>query len=96
MSVSMLSIWKSFFLKIPNKHAPLRIIRIKVNSVSWMTSYNMTRRGLHIVQKFRIPLEGISPLRNQVNNKMRKAKCEFYKNKVNDCSKTKDLRKVDH
>ncbi|CAB4005997.1 Hypothetical predicted protein [Paramuricea clavata] len=62
--------WKSIFLEILDRHAPMRCKRIRGTSVPWITS-NVKR----------------------VNVAMRSAKKVYFRDKIKECSQSRDVKK---
>ena len=90
-------LWKSFYLQVLNRHAPFRRMRIRGNSLSWITPNikNLMRaRDFHKKKaaKFNSQLHWAEYkyIRNKVNSELYKAKKSYFCDKFEDCAQTKD------
>ena len=86
------TVWKSIFHEILNKHVPTCQMRIKANSVPWITSgikQQMRNRDYRKKQSIKFNSSTdcavYKTLRNRVNNKMCKSKLDFYHKEIGDC-----------
>lgn len=92
--------WKSVFLEIIDRHAPLRHKKTKVNSVPWITpkiKQSMRKRDFHKKQAIKnnsqLHWDIYKSERNRVNVEMRNAKAKFFGDKIRECSESKDIKK---
>ena len=94
-------VWKSFFNDTLNMHAPIRRMRVKGNSVPWITpeiKCMMRNRDYH--KKYAIKhasqshWEKFQLLRNKVNIEIRNAKSKYFHDKITDCSVMNDPKKT--
>ena len=90
-------LWKSFYLQVLNRHAPFRRMRIRGNSLSWITPNikNLMRaRDFHKKKaaKFNSQLHWAEYkyIRNKVYSELYKAKKSYFCDKFEDCAQTKD------
>ena len=90
-------VWKSFFNDTLNMHAPIRRMRVKGNSVPWITpeiKCMIKNRDYH--KKYSIKhaspshWEKFQLLRNKVNVEIRNAKSKYFHDKITDCSVMND------
>ena len=91
--------WKRLFLPIVDKHASLRIMRVRVSSSPWITSELRKRIMIEIFLKFKAykindpnDWTQFKKLRDIVNSEFRLAKQAYYQNSFNQY--TGDSRKT--
>ena len=90
-----LYIWKSFYLQILDRHAPFRCMRIRGNSLPWITpniKNLMKARDFHKKKavKFNSQLHWAKykDTRNKVNSELYKTKMRYFCDKFEDCAQT--------
>ena len=93
-------IWKSLFLEIVDKHAPLFHKCIKSNPVPWINSNIkklMRSRDFHKKRakryNSRVHWDKYKSERNKVNIEMRRSKSAYYQTKIKEVSQAKDVKK---
>jgi hypothetical protein len=86
-------VWKSFFLEILDRHAPIRCKRTRGTSVPWITSNVkrlMRNRDFHKKQATKHASSAHWNMykieRNKVNVAMRSAKKVYFCDKIKECS----------
>ena len=91
--------WKRLFLPIVDKHASLRIMRVRVSSSPWITSELRKRIMIEIFLKFKAykindpnDWTQFKKLRDIINSEFRLAKQAYYQNSFNQY--TGDSRKT--
>ena len=86
---SMWTLWKELFLGVLDKHAPIQHIRKKSSSIPWLTSEikkllfdrdKKKRRAM--ITKLNADWDEYKASRNKVNNALRQAKADYYRNKI--------------
>jgi len=94
------SMWKSLFEQTLDKHAPLIHKRIRDSSVPWITpeiKKLMKTRDYHkkkaVKTRSNVHWTNFRRLRNKVNIELRKSKSNYFREKINDCTKTTDPKK---
>ena len=91
------NVWKSFFTDTLNRHAPIQHNRTRRDSVPRIKAL-MRNRGYHkkraIKYASQTHWESFKKLRNEVNIQMRNAKSIFFRDKINDCSRSNDPKKA--
>ena len=92
---------KFFFTDTLNRHAPIQHKRTRRNSFPWITPHIkalMRNRDYHkkraIKYASQTHWESFKKLRNEVNIQMRNAKSIFFRDKINDCSRSNDPKKA--
>ena len=87
-------VWKSYYLQVLDRHAPLRCKRVRGNTLPWIS---LDIKNLMIKPAIKHNsqnhLENYKYLCNKVNLEMRKAKTSFFCSKIEDCVQSKDTRK---
>ena len=85
------SSWKSFFLEILNKHAPVKTIRVKRNNLPYVTAEvkSVMRqrdyfRGKANKTGSKYLRQAFQHLRNKVDYTLRKLKSDYYTKKIED------------
>ena len=80
--------WKGLFLPIVDKHASLRIMRVRVSSSPWITSELRTRIMIEIFLKFKAykindpnDWTQFKKLRDIINSEFRLAKQAYYQDR---------------
>ena len=93
-------VWKSLFLEVLDRHAPLRHKRVRGISVPWITpkiKQLMRNRDFHKKQAIKhdsqLHWERYKVERNKVNIEMHNSKSKLCCNKTSDCYLSKDLKK---
>ena len=93
-------IWKSLFLEVLDRHAPLRRKRLRDDPVPWITPHIkqlMRRRDFHkkqaVKHNSKLQWESYKAERNKVNIQMRQAKSKYFCDKIQNCSHSKDVKK---
>ena len=83
--------WKSFFLDILNKYAPVKTIRVKGNNLPYITAAvkSMMRQRDYLRGKVnktssKYLRQAFQHLRNKVNYTLRKMKSDYYTKKIED------------
>ena len=96
-------LWKSFYLQILDRHAPFRCMRIRANSLPWITpniKNLMKARDFHKKKavKFnsQVHWAKYKDTRNKVNSELYKAKKRYFFDKFEDCAQTKDPKQSWH
>ena len=96
-------LWKSFYLQVLNRHAPFRRMRIRGNSLPWITPNikNLMRaRDFHKKKgaKFNSQLHWAKykDIRNEGNSELYKAKKSYFCDKFEDCAQTKNPKQSWH
>ena len=96
-------LWKSFYLQILDRHAPFRCMRIRANSLPWITpniKNLMKARDFHKKKavKFnsQVHWAKYKDTRNKVNSELYKAKKRYFCDKFEDCAQTKDPKQSWH
>ena len=92
--------WKSLFLEILDRHAPIRCKRTRGTSVPWITS-NVKRlmrsRDFHKKQAIKHASSAHWNMykieRNRVNVAMRSAKKVYFRDKIKECSQSRGVTK---
>ncbi len=94
--------WKSLFLEILDRHAPVRCKRIRDNSrsVPWISS-NVKKLMRNRDFNKKEAIKHASPAhwsiykteRNKVNVAMRNAKKIYFRDKINECSESRDVKR---
>ena len=92
--------WKSLFLDILDRHAPVRRKRIRDTSVPWITSNVkrlMRNRDFHKKQAIKHASSAHWNThkieRNRVNVAMRSAKKVYFHDKIKECSQSRGVKK---
>ena len=93
-------IWQSHYLKVLDRHAPLRHIRIRANSLPWITQKikeQMRSRDFHkkraVKHNSEIHWSKYREIRNKLHQEMRLAKKSYFCDKIKICAQTRDLGK---
>jgi hypothetical protein len=95
------SLWKSFFLRVFDKHAPLISKRIRNKHIPWINKNTknliferdrMKRKA--IISKSDADWSTFKSLRNRVNSTLRNDKEIFYRNLINKNQDPKDAWKA--
>ena len=91
--------WKTNFNRIVDKHAPVRVKRVRASKSPWITPLPMRRMHERDIQKIKAirskdPTDWVvfKKLRNSVNNDIKLAKESYYKNAF--CESEKNLKKT--
>ena len=91
--------WKTNFNHIVDKHAPVRVKRVRASKSPWITPLLMRRMHEQDIQKIKAirskdPTDWVvfKKLRNSVNNDIKLAKESYYKNAF--CESEKNLKKT--
>ena len=92
-------VWKSLYLQVLDRHAPLRRMRTRGNSLPWISSDIkgiMRSRDFHKIKAVRYNSQShwtkYKELRNKVNAELIKAKRNYFCNKIEDCAQSKDIK----
>ncbi len=92
-------VWKSLYLQVLDRHAPLRRMRTRGNSLPWISSDIkgiMRSRDFHKIKAVRYNSQShwtkYKELRNKVNAELIKAKRIYFCNKIEDCAQSKDIK----
>ena len=93
-------VWRSYFLGVLVRHAPLKRIRILESSLPWITANIkelMQTREFHkkkaVKYNSRMYWAKYKEARNKVDSLMYKPKENFYCEKIKDCTLAKDHKK---
>ena len=92
-------VWYSLYLQVLDRHAPLRRMRTRGNSLPWISSNIkgiMRSRDFHKIKAVRYNSQThwtkYKELRNKVNAELIKAKTNYFCNKIEDCAQSKDIK----
>ena len=93
-------IWKSFYLGVLDRHAPFRRVRIRGNSIPWVTSdieKLMRLRDYHKKRavKFNSQFhwDKFKETRNKLNSCLRTTKRNYFCNEINDSVQSNDIKR---
>ena len=93
-------IWKSFYLGVLDRHAPFRRVRIRGNSIPWVTSdirKLMRLRDYHKKRavKFNSQFhwDKFRETRNKLNSCLRTTKRNYFCNEINDSVQSNDIKR---
>ena len=85
----MWSLWKSMFITIVDKHAPIKRKRIRSSSIPWVTPeikqliFERDKiKHKHAITKNRELWDDYKRLRNKVNKAIKNKKCHYYQHKI--------------
>ena len=92
-------VWRSLFLHVLDWHAPLRLMRLRGNSIPWISPdiKNLMRvrdsyKKKAVKNNSQIYWEKFKEIRNKVNSELTKAKTAFFCNKFENCAQSKDMK----
>ena len=92
-------VWRSLFLHILDWHAPPRLMRLRGNSIPWISPgiKNLMRvrdsyKKMAVKNNSQIYSEKFKEIRNKVNSALTKAKTAFFCNKFENCAQSKDMK----
>ena len=90
---------RSLFLHVLDWHAPLRLMRLRGNSIPWISPdiKNLMRvrdsyKKKAVKNNSQIYWEKFKEIRNKVNSELTKAKTAFFCNKFENCAQSKDMK----